>query len=320
MILAIGNSGCYETEAYLEVMRAVERRGKKMLLFKQDQCLKGEYLTYRVVGGISSYVVVIDKIEYDVNKFSTIWYMHPMLPKELLNHKQVEFRPFISAQFLEMRKALWYLLRHKKWLNDPCKASEAENKIFQLSVATQVGFEIPDTVITSDPENVRIFYDKHGGDIIVKTLAVSPIPDRVLYTNKVSPNQMATINSLRMSPSIFQENVAKEYELRITVVGDNIFPVKIHSQADERTSLDWRVRPKLNDFEVKMEQTTLPSHVESKIMVFMKEIGLSYGCIDMIVTRDGKYVFLEINPSGQWYFVQLRTGARIAEAIAGLLI
>lgn len=123
-----------------------------------------------------------------------------------------------------------------------------------------------------------------------------------------------------MSPSIFQPVIPKAYELRITVVGKKIFAAKIYSQDDVETALDWRRKPKLNDFAVKMEQTKLPVKAESKIFAFMKEIGLKFGCIDMIVTPEGEYIFLEINPNGQWYFVQLKTEVQIAKEIAKLLL
>jgi len=69
-----------------------------------------------------------------------------------------------------------------------------------------------------------------------------------------------------------------------------------------------------------MESVALPSLVETKIKMFMKRIGLRFGCLDMIVTPEGEYVFLEINPNGQWYFVQLRTEMEIAKVIADLLV
>ncbi|MFA6601281.1 MAG: hypothetical protein WCT02_00235 [Candidatus Paceibacterota bacterium] len=320
MILAIGNSECLEYEAYKEVRDSLERRGEQLLLFRQNKCLQGEYLTFRVSKNIPIYSIVVEGKEYDVRQFTGIWYMHPMLPMDLLRHPQVEFRPFISAQFLEMRKALWSLMSKAKWLNDPWKMAQAENKIVQLSAATQSGLAVPDTIVTSDPEAVRHFYAEHGGRIIVKILATSPILDQVIYTNLVSEESIQTIETVKLSPSIFQEYIPKSYELRITVVGHQIFPVKILSQANIQTSIDWRAKPTDNDHGVMMEQCTLPEKIIDQIRHFMSAMGLNFGCIDMIVTPAGHYIFLEINPNGQWYFVQLKTGAQIAEAIAQLLV
>ncbi len=211
------------------------------------------------------------------------------------------------------------IFRHKKWLDNPWNVQIAEDKLFQLKCAMQIGFNIPETLATSDPIRIKNFYEKHNGNVVVKALSASPIVDHVLYTNKLTNKDIAQIDSVKMSPSIFQVYVSKKYELRITVVGNKIFPVKIYSQGDEATSLDWRRKPKLNDFDVKMEQTTLPIKIERYIHCYMKLINLRYGCIDMIVTENDEYVFLEINPNGQWYFVQLHTEAQIAKAISELL-
>ncbi len=319
MILAIGNSGIYEVNAFKAVVAELKKRGHEAISFKQDKCLDGEYLVFEVINNKPIYSIVIDGKTYNVDDFSAIWYMKPHLPFKLINFEPVEYRQFIHRQFRAMRTALWSIFRHKKWIDDPWTIQIAENKLYQLNLATQIGFTIPDTLVTSDPDRVKGFYEKHNGNIIVKLLNATPMVNQVLYTNRVTAEYLAQIDSVKMSPSMFQACISKEYELRITVVGDEIFPVKIYSQEDEATSLDWRKKPKLNDFDLKMEQTTLPEKVEQRIRNYMKAIGLHYGCIDMIVGKDSKYIFLEINPNGQWYFVQLRAEAKIAKAIANLL-
>ena len=321
MILAIGNAGAYEVEAYQLVVRELEKQGEKALLFKQDKCLENDFFTFKLEKGKPQYFVIINDEEYDLDLFSAIWYMHPHLPRELLMYEPAEHRAILDRQFLEMRRALWTLYRqNKKWINDPWKMMMVENKICQSFLAIESGFTLPDTIITSDPDVVRRFYDSHDGNIIVKGFASAPTVDQAIFTSKLKLEDMEKIDSLRLSPAIFQANVPKAYELRITVAGRKIYPIKIFSQEDEETAIDWRRNPKLNDFDVKMEPTTIPKNVEDFIFTFMQKANLRFGCFDMIVTPEGKYIFLEINPNGQWYFVQLRTGIQIAEAIAGLLL
>ena len=95
---------------------------------------------------------------------------------------------------------------------------------------------------------------------------------------------------------------------------------KVFRLMDEATALDWRRKPLLNDFAVRMEPLDLPRGVKDRLCAFMRSLGLRFGCVDMIVTPSGEHVFLEVNPNGQWYFVQLRTGQAIAEAIADILV
>lgn len=219
-----------------------------------------------------------------------------------------------------MRRALWSLFQHKKWIDNPWQMLIAENKLYQLKIATSVGLHVPETLITSDPERVRSFYQHNEGNVVVKLLGASPLLSHVVYTNVVTPEHMVEIDSVKMSPSIFQARVPKAYELRITVVGKKIFSVKIYSQEDTETAVDWRRKPKFNDFAVKMETTTLPEDVTQRIWELVKRVGLRLMCIDMIVTPTGEHVFLEINPNGQWYFVQMKTNLQIADAIADLLV
>lgn len=320
MILAIGNSGVYEFNAFRSVVEELVILGENAILFKQDKCLEGEYLAFGVAGGRSYYNIVVDGREYSIDDFSAIWYMKPHLPIELMEFESAEYRHFIHRQFLAMRTAIWSVFSNKKWIDDPWKIQKAEDKIFQIHLAEVAGFEIPDTLVTSDPERIKFFYERCGGNMIVKILSTSPMVGRVVYTNRVTPENLSLIESVRSSPSIFQACIEKKYELRITVVGDKIFPVKIHSQGDKLSALDWRRKPLLNDFEVKMEATVLPLQFEDMIRRYMKLLGLRFGCIDVIVTPEDRYIFLEINPNGQWYFVQLNTGEKIAKEIARLLV
>lgn len=319
MILTVGNSGSYELSAFALVKEMLEASGEKVVLFRQDRCLENDHLMFGTTKGGVFATVTIDGNTWQLEEFSSIWYLHPHLPKELLNFEPREYRHFIHRQFEEARRALWSIFREKRWVNDPWATIAADNKAHQLHVASRVGFIVPDTLITSSPEHVREFYQRHEGNIVVKSFATSPIPDKVIYTNRVSAQDLEHIDSVKSSPSIFQKRLEKEYELRITVVGSNVFPVRIESQNDEATALDWRKKPKLNDFEVILKPTTIPKDVEGKIAKLMDTLGIRFGCIDMVVTPNGDHVFLEVNPSGQWYFVQLKTHLPIAEAIADLL-
>jgi glutathione synthase/RimK-type ligase-like ATP-grasp enzyme len=99
------------------------------------------------------------------------------------------------------------------------------------------------------------------------------------------------------------------------VVGTRIFSAKIDSQAHAKATLDWR--PFLQDLEY--EVVELPPEIEAKILIFMRTFGLIYGAFDFIVTPEGRYVFLEVNPSGQYMWVECATGLEITAALADAL-
>ena len=114
---------------------------------------------------------------------------------------------------------------------------------------------------------------------------------------------------------VAQELVPKDYEVRLTVVADKMFATKVLSQQNERTKLDWRTAP----HDIKYEPIELPADIRDKVGAFMAETGLVYSCIDFIVTPEGRHVFLESNPRGQYLWIEHYTGMPITEAIADAL-
>lgn len=320
MLLAIGTSTNQEFSAYLEMKAYLASYGIELVLFQQDKCLEGEFLNYSVSNSSSDYTFNINGKVYNMRDFKGVVYFHPNIPRSLLEYKPNEYAVYISKQYYDMRRALWYLMSDKIWLNNPWDELKAENKIFQLKVARELGLLVPDTLITSNPELIRKFYFKHGSNIIVKSLAVSPIMDYCSFTRKITVEDIEDTSSLVICPAIFQQNIPKEYELRITIVNGEVFTTKIFSQEDIATSQDWRVKPKLNDFDVRMEEGFLDPFIEKKLLSLVSMLGLKYGAIDMIMTTEGEYIFLEINPCGQWFFVQQKTNSQIGKAIADYFI
>jgi glutathione synthase/RimK-type ligase-like ATP-grasp enzyme len=319
VFLAIGNSTNYEHEAFGLVRDALRRLGSDAVLFCQDKCLDGAYLTFEKRGE-PRYLVTVGDQRHDVDDFDGIWYIKPQLPQALREHENHEYRMFIERQFRAMRKSLLLAFRGKRWLNEPLAMEDAENKPWQLTVASRVGLAVPDTLVTSDPGAAKDFVERCGGDAVIKLLATSPLPNRVVFTSRLGKDSLPQLDRLRYAPAVLQRMVPKDYELRVTVVGDRVFAARIDSQADPETALDWRRMPRGNDFRVSITPTEIPESVSGQLKQFLSALGLRYGAIDLIVTPDGRYVFLEVNPNGQWCFVQQRTGFDIASAIAELLL
>jgi len=317
MILAVANS---QTDQYYSfVFDLLRQRGKNPILFCADRCLEGETINLSICNGKLYHYAVIDGREVDLSQVEAVWYLKPHLPKELRTSNPPEYREFIRRQFLATWQSLYDALRDKKWVSPHWNVIRAENKIYQSIVACKIGFEVPETLISSDPNKIREFWEYCGHNMVAKILAVSPIEDHVVFTNKLTEADMSKIESAKYSPSIFQECIVKKHELRIIVVGDKVFAVRIESQEGETTKIDWR-RSNQTGERMSMLEDKLPASVESRCLDLVAQLGLRFGCIDMIVTPDDRYVFLEINPNGQWYFTQTATGLPIGEAIADLLV
>jgi len=202
------------------------------------------------------------------------------------------------------------------WINHPALERAALSKPAQLFVARRVGLDIPATIVSNDPQAVRRFVEGSRMQVVYKAFSQPRNMDgKVLYTGVVTAERLANLDRIRLTPGIFQELVEKSHELRITVVGSRIFCAKIDSQAHPDTKLDWRRAQR----DVGYEAVDLPQAVAAKIQAFMQALGLIYGAFDFIVTPDGRYVFLEVNPGGAYMWVECATGLGITAALADAL-
>jgi glutathione synthase/RimK-type ligase-like ATP-grasp enzyme len=134
----------------------------------------------------------------------------------------------------------------------------------------------------------------------------------VRYTELVTKRDIQNLETIRLCPMTFQAYIPKRLELRITVVGERVFAAEIHSQISNHTQFDWR---RYDLARTPHASHVLPHHLELKCVELVRRLGLVYGAIDMILTPDGKYVFLEINPNGQYLWIEELTDLPISEAI-----
>ncbi len=198
----------------------------------------------------------------------------------------------------------------------------AENKPLQLKVARGLGLEVPRTVTSNDPAAVRAFAGTCPGGMISKMMASFAIYDeegkeRVVFTNPVAEGDLDDLDGLSLCPMTFQEKIDKSLELRVTVVGDRVLSASIDSQRVERARSDWRREGLAMVGEWKPYQ--LPRDIELRLLRYMDFFGLNYGAADFIVTPEGRHVFLEVNPAGEWFWLQATPGLPIAEALADVL-
>lgn len=206
------------------------------------------------------------------------------------------------------------------WVNHPLSYEVAKNKLHQLMVAREVGLTVPNTCITNNPATLALLVEKQG-KVLYKPVSSSVIDDGkvAIYANLIDVDTLPSsevIDGLAVSPSIFQSYIEKQYELRITIVASKVFTARINSQDSEISHVDWR----RYDFDhVRHEPVDLPKEVEQKCLALMNKLNLQYGAIDMIVTPNNEYVFLEINANGQWAWIELLTGLPISKEIAKLL-
>lgn len=262
-----------------------------------------------------------DSCKININEIQSVWYRKPkpvMVSKEITQKAAINF---IQEETKAVINGLWFLMNDCYWISSPWEIQEASNKIYQLNLAKSIGFTIPKTIITTSPTKAKEFYYQYKKNVVAKVLTYGTFEENghasIILTNKVSPENIKNTDFVQFCPTLFQEYVPKKTEFRVTVVGEKVFACEIHSQKSETTKIDWR---NYGDQEIPYVASNLPQDIRDKCITLVKKLGLNFGAIDMIRTPSDQYIFLEINPSGQWYWLEEKTGLPISDALINLLV
>lgn len=201
------------------------------------------------------------------------------------------------------------------WMNHPQATYLAESKPYQLYLAKKIGFRIPQTLIT----NTDILLSDYFGcnkTIIAKgidTVLLQMKKHRAfVYANVVKISEL-TRAKLAIAPVMFQKYLKKKIDIRVTIVNRNIFAVQI-TRMGKGIQEDWR----LAKDSVEYLPITLPAAISKMCTELIKQMGLSFGAIDLVKV-DGKYYFLEVNPTGEWGWLVNKARLPIDSAIADFL-
>ena len=244
------------------------------------------------------------------SEIKSIWFRRTKLPN--FDSVPVEFQNFLLSEYDCFLKNIFEIM-DAKWLSKPYNIYRAENKLYQLKLAKEIGFTIPKTLVTNNKEKIKDFYYESNSRIVLKPFYSSKVfhnnKSKFLFTNILKEEHLLNLEQFDLTPTIFQQYIEKEKEFRITVVGQNVFVASVNSQSNVKTKVDWRKD------DLKFSKDILPPEIESKSIQMVKDLGLLFGAIDIIKGKDGEYYFLEINPNGQWVWIEVDTGLKISEAI-----
>ncbi|MFF9914820.1 ATP-grasp ribosomal peptide maturase [Streptomyces sp. NPDC013457] len=197
------------------------------------------------------------------------------------------------------------------YVNHPHRIGDAEFKPSGLSAAVDAGFLVPPTLITSDPDAARTFVKRHGS-VVYKPLH-NPVylVDGVSHVVEIAEVAADDIDdSVSGTAHLFQKRVPKTGDVRVTVIGDQVFSVRIDCDL-----LDWRTDYSRLTYTV----VQTPTGIRRALRQYMDHFGLIFGAFDFCVGEDGGWWFLECNPSGQWYWLETETGLPMCAALADLL-
>ena len=311
-----------DNECVARVTEAIERKGGHTIRFDTDRYPTDVRLTaYYGSAGDERLTLTNGEGEFDLRAVTAVWHRRlnfgANLPAGLdkqLRHASLGETSAAAHGMLASLKA--FRMDHLHYIR------HAENKQLQLQVARELELDTPRTLTTNDPAAVRAFAKNCETGVVTKMLSSFAIYDEgkelVVFTNPVKPEDLADLSGLSLCPATFQELLPKSLEIRATIVGQRVMSAAVDSQVSARATHDWRrdgVRM-LQDW----RPYQLPLDVEEKLLRLMDYFSLNYGAIDIILTPDERHVFLELNPCGEFFWLERSPGLPISDAIADVLL
>jgi RimK-like ATP-grasp domain len=266
-------------------------------------------------------------LDIDGNRFklddvkSTWWRQKPRfgsVPSDSASKLYDDF--FLHQEWHHILDYLSFELSPKFNINDPRARQQANNKLIQLKYAEQVGFRVPPTLISNNFDAISEFVvDNHDNSYVFKTLTpYMPPTGAMTYTTMINGQVIREKkDSIKTVPGIFQEFIKKRFELRVTIVGNDIFSARINSQRSDEAKIDWRK----DIFNADLYSPEAIDHeLESRLLALHKRLGLFYGAYDLVVDNEENCFFMEVNPAGQWMWLEHALGFPISQHIADALV
>lgn len=246
----------------------------------------------------------------DLQAVRSLYYRRPT--NASFDHLDLQDARFASAQARFGLGGVLASLPGCLYVNHPQRVADAEFKPAQLAAAVAVGLAIPETLVTNDLADAHAFLDAHDRAVykpLRSTAHETAGVAETVWVREVEAHELD--DTVTGTAHMFQRRVNKLADLRITVVGERAFAVRIDSRDQ---LLDWRT-----DYD-QLSYTAVepPSTLASAMRAFLARFGLLFGCFDFALTAEGP-VFLECNPNGQWAWMVEPTGLPMTEAFADLL-
>ncbi len=317
MILILTNGN--DPSADLVVPKLLER-GLEVYRWDPAGYPASARITSRLTGSSWRHTLVTPDAEIYTAAVGSVWLRRPGEPQAAPTVTDPAYRDVVSPNRADPHDRLAAHPR-RPLVPPPVPNSSASLRTSwsTSAAAARIGFTVPPTTVTNDPRELALAWEQANGRFIAKEVELVPYQvdgaDHAFYTTSVTRRHLTSRHRLAHAPMILQPRIDKAVELRVTVVGDQVFTAAISSQNSRTTLDDVRHQSALTGYSA----YDLPPAVAERCVRLVSSLGLAFGCIDVILTPEGDYVYLELNPAGQWAWVEELTGLPIAAAIADWL-
>ena len=285
-----------------------EQHGVWCCLIPSDELVLRGGLTWSSQCETPALLPTIDGQTVDVRTLNAQWYRRTALKQTLPEGADADYELHIIRSTERVLEGILLNAFQGRWISHPIATRLAENKLVQLRAAQRAGLRIPATLVSQDPARIRGFCAAHPGAIIKPV--TTPRGIELASTAVVSQELLDRDDVLALAPSIYQECIPGTRHLRISVVGARCDGALIEAEA-----LDWRM-----DLNVPFRPYPLDSTLEQRLCATLHQLGLVMGIFDVKLIDNDEPVFLEVNPQGQFLFVEGLCGIPLADAVADFLV
>ena len=291
----------------------IAERGLPFVRFDTDQNLSDIKISY--AEGCPR--LMMRDATYAVGAFRHVWLRRPK-PLEVHIGGDASEQAQAQKEWSEALEGFFAHIPFDAWMNHPSRNVTASHKMEQLTRASRFGLAIPDTLVTQHPEQLLAFWEQCDGEVVTKPLAEGYLyregeaADTTIYTRQVQPYHLDHIDTLVHCPTLFQQRIEKQTDVRICIVDDEVHAVAMEA-TDDGTAQRLDIR-RHNMVDVSYSDIALPENVGAALKKLIRSYELRFAAIDVTVDRHGTWIFFEINPNGQWAWLDLVAGTNIAEA------
>lgn len=242
----------------------------------------------------------------DSTEISAVWWRRPQNYRQHLQSLEPLSRHFAMTEPASMLHGLWQD-NHCLWVNNVVRDAAAAHRPWQLELAKQCGLRVPDTLLTTTADRVKQFWQRYRGEIVYKPLLQT---FRSEYeTQKMKPEEFAQIDKVQLEPILFQQWIRGTAYIRVTIVGTEIL-----TAATDRNKNTPFYTTQSNS--AHYQRHSLTAIMQDRLLLFMKQICLEYGVIDLCLRPDGEYVFLELHSAGEFLTVERTCQLPISDKLA----
>lgn len=291
-------------EPVAAVRAALDSAGRRLFLLDPREVLETEIEL--VVGKeISGKLVVRDR-EIALSELSAL-YVRPADPARIPAVERAGRDSPAHRHAIGVHEALRVFseLCEVTVLNRMSKMASNSSKPFQARLIEESGFATPETLLTTDPDAAREFYERHR-DVVYKS--VSGVRSIVA---SLRPEGLGRLTLVQNCPTQFQRRVPG-VDHRVHVIGDEVFTTRIESPA-----IDYRYAGRSGHAAPQMSVVQLPEAVETRCRALARALELPVCGIDLRLTPEEQWCCFEVNPSPAFTFYEQR--AQMAEKLAALL-